>query len=127
MSKKRICLHIISILILVVPNLVFLICNHKLLKDVNAISLTMIAIITLSIIGLGALTHVKLRGGIWTILIGLFVLALSNISFLSGIALIIEGVCISIDGYILKPLISKSKVKEFETNGGTITYTKEFK
>lgn len=127
MSKRRVLLHIISIIILVVPNLIFLICNHKLLKDINAISLTMIAIITLSIIGIGALTHIKLKGGIWAILIGLFVLAMSNISFLSGIALIIEGVGISIDGYILKPLILKTKTKEFEQHGGTITYTREFK
>lgn len=127
MKTKRIILHILSMAVLIVPNLIFLICNYKIIKEVNAISLTMVALITLSIIGIGALTHVKIEGGIWAILIGLFVLSMGNISIVAGIALIIEGVGIAIDGYILKPLIEKIKVKEFEGNGGTITYTREFK
>lgn len=127
MKTKRILLHILSMAVLIIPNLVFLICNYNVIKEVNAISLTMVALITLSIIGIGALTHVKIKGGIWAILIGLFVLSMGNISIVAGIALIIEGAGIAIDGYILKPLIEKIKVKEFEGNGGTITYTREFK
>lgn len=127
MKTKRIILHILSIAFLTIPNLIFLACNYKIIKEVNAISLTMVALITLSIIGIGALTHVKIKGGIWAILIGVFVLAMGNISVVAGIALIIEGAGIALDGYLFKPLIEKIKVKEFEGNGGTITYTREFK
>lgn len=127
MNKKRIVYHILSIFFLTVPNLVYLLCNFNVLKETNIISLTMVAMLILSVIGIGALTHIKLKAGIWTILVGLFMLIMSNISLIGAVALIIEGGGMVIDGYVFKPLIDKSKVKEFEENGGTITYTKEFK
>ena len=127
MNKKRIIYHILSIFFLTVPNLVYLLCNFNVLKETNIISLTMVAMLILSVIGIGALTHVKLKAGIWIILVGLFMLIMSNISLIGAVALIIEGGGMVVDGYIFKPLIDKSKVKEFEENGGTITYTKEFK
>lgn len=127
MSKKRFALHAASMSILSVPNLVYLGCNYEILQEANAIALTMTALITLSIVGLGALTHIKANGGIWVALIGVFILSLSNISYIAGIALLIEGGGIAIDGYAIKPLIIKEKVKELKENGESVTYTTELK
>lgn len=127
MSKRRMLLHTASMITLIAPNTIYLFCNFDVLKEANAISLTMVAILTLSVIGVGTITHVKVKGGVWALLIGLFILALSNIAYVAGMALIIEGAGVALDGYVFKPLIEKSKIREFESNGRTITYTKEFK
>ena len=57
-------------------------------------------------------------------IVGAFILALSNISYVAGIALIIEGVGLVIDGYILRPAIVNAKTKELEANGKQVTYTR---
>ena len=125
MSKKRIALHTLSVSILTAPNLVYLLCNVEVLKEANAIALTMTALLVLSIVGLGALAHFKPKSGIWVLLIGIFVLSLSNISYIAGMALIIEGSGLVVDGYGIEPLILKQKIKELQQNGQSVTYTKE--
>lgn len=125
MKKKRILLHILSISLLVAPNLIYLICNLSLFKEAHALALTMVAILVLCVVGLGALLHFKAKAGIWTMIIGAFVLAMSNISYVAGIALIIEGIGLALDGYLIKPLIIKAKIKELEADGKSITYTRE--
>lgn len=125
MSKKRLWLHIASLTFLTVPNLTYLGINFDILKEANAIALTMTAILVLAIVGVGTLAHIKTNAGVWVTLIGVFILALSNISYLAGMALIIEGGGVAVDGYVFKPLIAKQKIKEIESNGGTVTYTKE--
>lgn len=127
MSKKRAWLHTASISLLTAPNIIYLSCNFNILKEANAIALTMTAMLVLSIVGLGALAHFKANSGIWVTLIGVFILSLSNIAWIAGIALIIEGVGLAIDGYVLKPLITKAKIKELENNGEKVTYTREIK
>lgn len=127
MSKKRLGLTAGAYSTLIVPNLIYLGCNVDILKEANAIALTMTAVLVLAIVGVGALTHIKMNSGIWVLLIGVFILALSNISYIAGYALIIEGVGISADGYIFKPLIQKQKLKELEENGKSVTYTTEVK
>lgn len=127
MSKKRALLHTASIGLLTAPNLVYLGVNFDLLREANVIALSMTAMLILSVVGVGALTHIKANGGVWVTLIGVFILALSNISYVAGVALIIEGGAIAIDGYVMKPLILKTKTEEIEKNGGTVTYTREIK
>lgn len=127
MSKKRAWLHTASIGLLTAPNIIYLSCNFDILREANAIALTMSAMLVLSIVGLGALAHFKANSGIWVTLIGVFILSLSNIAWVAGIALIIEGVGLAIDGYVLKPLITKTKIKELEDNGKQVTYTREIK
>lgn len=127
MSKTRIWLNIGAYSTLIVPNLIYLGCNVQVLQEANAIALTMTAMLVLAIVGLGALTHIKMNSGIWVLMIGIFILSLANIAYIAGIALIIEGISIGIDGYVFKPLITKQKVKELENNGRTITYTREIK
>lgn len=127
MSKKRALLNTASISLLTAPNLVYLGCNFEVLRDANIVALSLTAMLILSIVGVGALTHIKANGGVWVTLIGVFILALSNISYIAGYALIIEGGGIAIDGYVLKPLILKTKAEEIEKNGGTVTYTREIK
>lgn len=123
MGKKRLALHSISIGTLTAPNFIYLVCNFDILKEANVIALTMTALLVLSIVGLGALAHFKANAGIWVTLIGVFILALSNVSYIAGFALIIEGSGLAIDGYVLKPLITKAKVEELKQNGETVTYT----
>ena len=127
MSKKRIALHGLSISLLSIPNLVYLGCNFSIIKEANAVALSMTALLILSIVGLGALVHFKANGGIWCALIGIFILSLSNIAYVAGIALIVEGAGISIDGYLIQPLILKEKIKELEENGQSVTYTANLK
>ena len=127
MSKKRAWLHTASIGILTAPNIIYLSCNFNILREANAIALTMTAMLVLSIVGLGALAHFKANSGIWVTLIGVFILSLSNIAWVAGIALIIEGGGLAIDGYVLKPLITKTKIEELEDNGKQVTYTREIK
>lgn len=127
MSKKRAILHGISMLVLTAPNLTYLGLNFDILKEANAISLTMTALLVLSVIGIGAVTHIKTNGGVWCALIGIFVVSLSNIAYVAGIALIIEGVGVASDHYIFKPLIEKEKIKELKRNGESVTYTTEIK
>ena len=127
MSKKRIWMHTASISLLTAPNLIYLGCNFNVLKEANAIALTMTALLVLSIVGLGALAHFKTNAGVWVTLIGVFILALSNIAYVAGTALIIEGVGIAIDGYAIKPLILNAKTEELKANGQSITYTREIK
>lgn len=127
MSKKRIALHGLSISLLSIPNLTYLGCNFSVIKEANAVALSMTALLILSVVGLGALVHFRADGGIWCALIGIFILSLSNIAYIAGIALIIEGAGISIDSYVIKPLILKEKVKELEANGQSVTYTANIK
>ena len=127
MSKKRAWLHTASIGILTAPNIIYLSCNFNILREANAIALTMTVMLVLSIVGLGALAHFKAKSGIWVTLIGVFILSLSNIAWVAGIALIIEGGGLAIDGYVLKPLITKTKIEELENNGKQVTYTREIK
>lgn len=124
MSKKRLLLHSLSIATLTAPNGIYLACNYDILKEANVVALTMTALLILSIIGLGALAHFKANKGIWVTLIGIFVLSLSNISYVAGIALIIEGGGLAIDGYVLNPLIVNTKMKELENAGKQVTYTR---
>lgn len=125
MSKRRKWLHAGSISLLTVPNLVYLICNGDVLKEANTIALTMTALLVLSVMGLGALAHFKANGGVWATLIGIFVLALSNIAYVAGVALIIEGAGLMVDGYVFKPLIRQAKIKELEDSGKQVTYTRD--
>lgn len=125
MSKRRKWLNVGSVALLTVPNLVYLICNGDILREANTIALTMTALLVLSVVGLGALAHFKANGGVWTTLIGIFILALSNIAYVAGVALIIEGAGLLIDGYVLKPLIRQAKIKELEDSGKQVTYTRD--
>ena len=125
MSKRRKWLHAGSISLLTIPNLVYLICNGEVLKEANTIALTMTALLVLSVVGLGALAHFKANGGVWATLIGIFVLALSNIAYVAGVALVIEGVGLMVDGYVFKPLIRQAKIKELEDSGKQVTYTRD--
>lgn len=127
MSKKRLIMHSLSISLLTAPNLIYLLCNVQVLREANAIALTMTALLVLSIVGLGALAHFKANAGVWVTLIGIFILSLSNIAYVAGIALIIEGGGLAIDGYIIKPQITKIKIKELEASGKQITYTRDIK
>lgn len=123
MSKKRIWLHVASLLILSVPNLVYLGVNFDILKEANTIALTMSALLILAVVGVGVLAHMKVNGGVWALLIGIFVLSLSNIAYVAGFALIIEGAGLALDGYVFKPLIEKQKIKELKEKGENVTYT----
>lgn len=127
MSKKRLWLNIGAYATLIAPNLIYLGFNVQVLKEANAIALTMTAMLVLAIVGLGALTHVKMSSGVWVTLIGVFILALSNIAYIAGVALIIEGGSIAVDSYVFKPLITKQKIKELEENGKQVTYTTDIK
>lgn len=123
MSKKRIWLHVTSILILSAPNLIYLGLNFEILKEANTIALTMSALLILAVVGVGVLAHMKVNGGVWALLIGIFVLSLSNIAYIAGFALIIEGAGLALDGYVFKPLIEKQKIKELKEKGENVTYT----
>lgn len=125
MSKKRIWLHTTSILILSVPNLTYLGFNFDILKEANAIALTMSALLILAVVGVGVLAHIKLNSGVWALLIGIFVLALSNVAYIAGFALIIEGAGLALDGYVFKPLIKKAKIQELKDKGENVTYTEQ--
>ena len=125
MSKKRLAWHSLSVAILTVPNFTYLLCNFQVLKEANAIALTLSALLILSVVGLGYLAHFKPKSGIWVTLIGIFILSLSNISYIAGIALIIEGSGLAVDGYAIQPQIVKQKIKELEENGKQVTYTTE--
>lgn len=125
MSKTRIFYHVMATSILTAPNLVYLGLNFDILKEANAISLTMTALLIMAVVGVGAMTHLKVNGGIWALLIGIFILALSNIAYIAGVALMIEGAGVALDGYVFKPLIQKQKEKELERSGKSITYTKQ--
>ena len=125
MSKKRIWLHVTSILILSVPNLTYLGFNFDILKEANAIALTMSALLILAVVGVGVLAHIKFNSGVWALLIGIFVLALSNVAYIAGFALIIEGAGLALDGYVFKPLIKKAKIQELKDKGENVTYTEQ--
>lgn len=125
MSRKRIWLHTTSILILSVPNLTYLGFNFDILKEANAIALTMSALLILAVVGVGVLAHIKFNSGVLALLIGIFVLALSNVAYIAGFALIIEGAGLALDGYIFKPLIKKAKIQELKDKGENVTYTEQ--
>ena len=127
MKKRIFWMHTLSASLLSVPNLVYMGCNVQILQEANAIALTMTAMLVLSIVGLGMLTHIHINAGVWVTLIGVFILALSNISYIAGIALIIEGSAIAIDSTVLKPSILKLKTEELKKNGESVTYTREIK
>lgn len=127
MSKKRAILTTSAVGVLTAPNLIYLGCNFNVLKEANAVALSMTALLILAIVGLGTLAHFKANKGIWIILIGIFILSLSNIAYVAGIALLIEGTGLAFDGYVLDPLILKEKLRELEANGEHVTYTREVK
>lgn len=121
---KKFLLELTSFIVLVVPNLIYLLTKIDVIKETHAIALTMVAMVVLSVIGLGVLLHFKFNIGVWMVIIGAFVLALSNISYVAGVALLIEGLGLTIDGYVMKPLRIRIKVKELEKDGKSITYTR---
>lgn len=127
MKKKQVLFHTLSVSVLSVPNLIYMGCNVEILKEANAVALTMTAMLVLSIVGLGMLTHIRVNTGVWVTLIGVFILALSNISYVAGIALVIEGSAIAVDTMVLKPQILKLKTEELKQNGESVTYTREIK
>lgn len=127
MSKKRVLLHAGSLTSLIVPNLIYMGCNVEVLKEANAIALTMTGLLILSIVGLGALAHFKTNIGVWCAIIGVFILSLANVAYVAGIALIIEGGGLALDGYVFKPLLTKQKMEELKQDGEQITYTREIK
>ena len=127
MSKKRAILTTSAVGVLTAPNLIYLGCNFNVLKEANAVALSMTALLILAIVGLGTLAHFKANKGIWIILIGIFILSLSNIAYVAGIALLIEGTGLAFNGYVLDPLILKEKLRELEANGEHVTYTREVK
>lgn len=127
MSKKRIWLHTASIGFLTAPNMIYLGCNFDILKEANTIALTMTAMLVLSIVGLGSLAHFKANSGVWVTVIGIFILSLSNIAWIAGMALLIEGGGLVVDGYLFRPLLEEIKLKELEKSGRKITYTREIK
>lgn len=127
MSKKRAILTTSAVGVLTAPNLIYLGCNFNVLKEANAVALSMTALLILAVVGLGTLAHFKANKGIWIILIGIFILSLSNIAYVAGIALLIEGTGLAFDGYVLDPLILKEKLRELEANGEHVTYTREVK
>lgn len=122
--KKKVLLQTASISLLTIPNLIYMICNLTVLKEANVIALSMVSLLVLAIIGLGALVHFKVKMGIWIMIIGIFVLIMSNISYVGGIALIIEGFGLALDAYLIRPLIVREKIKELEANGKSVTYTR---
>lgn len=122
--RKTVLLHTISILSLSIPNLGYLIFNHDVLSEAHAVTLSMVIMVVLSIIGLGSLCHFKIKAGVWITIVGAFILALSNISYVAGTALIIEGIGLIADGYLIKPAIINAKTKELEANGKQVTYTR---
>ena len=124
MDKKKLFLEITSIAMLTIPNLIYMLCNINVFKEAHVIALTMLSLIILSIIGLGVLAHFKVKAGIWIIIIGIFMLIMSNLSYVGGIAMIIEGIGLALDSYLIRPLIIKEKIKELEANGKSITYTR---
>lgn len=124
MSKKILLLHILSLALLIVPNLVYLICNLNVFKEAHAIALTMVAMVILSCIVIGALLHFRFNMGVWLAIIGAFVLALANISYVAGIGLLIEGIGLIVDGYFIKPIIVNLRTKELEEHGKQVTYTR---
>lgn len=124
MSKKILLLHILSLALLIVPNLIYLICNLNVFKEAHAIALTMVAMVILSCIVIGALLHFRFNMGVWLAIIGAFVLALANISYVAGIGLLIEGIGLIVDGYFIKPVIVNLKTKELEEHGKQVTYTR---
>lgn len=123
-NKRKIFLELASMCFLVLPNLIYMCCNLKAFKEAHVIGLTMVGMLVLSIIGLGALVHFKVKAGIWIMVIGIFILMLSNISYIGGIALIIEGIGLTFDAYLIRPLIIREKIKELEANGKSVTYTR---
>ena len=125
LNKKTILLHILSLITITLPNLIYIICNNKVFKETHYLALTMIAMLVLAIIGLGALIHFKVKTGVWITILGIVILVMSNISYVAGIALIIEGICLTLDSLIFKPLITAEKIKELEANGKSVTYTKQ--
>ncbi len=127
MSKKRAILTTSAVGVLTAPNLIYLGCNFNVLKEANAVALSMTALLILAVVGLGTLAHFKANKGIWIILIGIFILSLSNIAYVAGVALLIEGTGLAFDGYVLDPLILKEKLRELEANGEHVTYTREVK
>lgn len=122
--KKKVLLQTASISLLTIPNLIYMLCNLTVLKEANVIALSMVSLLVLAIIGLGALVHFKVKIGIWIMIIGIFVLIMSNISYVGGIALIIEGFGLALDAYLIRPLIVREKIKELEANGKSVTYTR---
>lgn len=117
-------LHLISMSLLIIPNLIYLVCNLSVFKEAHAVALTMVSMVIISCITIGALLHFKFNMGVWLAIIGAFVLALSNISYVAGIALIIEGLGLMIDGYFIKPIIIAIKTRELEQHGKQVTYTR---
>ena len=127
MSKKRAILTTSAVGVLTAPNLIYLGCNFNVLQEANVVALSMTALLILAIVGLGTLAQFKANKGIWVLLIGIFILSLSNIAYIAGTALIIEGAGLAFDGYVLDPLIIKEKMKELEDDGKHVTYTREIK
>lgn len=127
MSKKRLFYHAMSMSLLTVPNITYLGLNFDVLKEANVIALTMTALLVLAVVGIGVMAHVKTNAGVWAMLIGMFVLSLSNISYIAGIALLIEGGGMCLDGYVFKPQIKKEILKELKEHGESVTYTTTIK
>jgi hypothetical protein len=114
---------VISYLVTIVPVAIYNLVNYKAFENISAIKLTFTGLITLSMIGLAALTKMKKKTGVWVFVIGAILAILGEISGQIGYSLLMIGGSMLLDQFVFSKIAKIYKVRWYNETGRQITYT----
>lgn len=122
--KKYILFSILGFIVMIVPVLIYNLCNWNAFVDITATKFTFTFLIALSMLGLAALTKTKKKTFVWLMVIGVMLAIFGTAGVQIGCSLLIIGSSMIIDQFVLNKLALKYKEAWYNESGRTITYTR---
>lgn len=114
----------LSYILLLVPILVYSICNVDKLTKNNVIGLSLAGFIILSLVLLAVLVKIKVKAGVWLCIVAIVLLVMQDITAVLGYGLLCVGGGLILSEYIMKPITEHYKEAYYKDEGKTITYSK---
>lgn len=124
--KKQLLFQTIGYAIMVIPVAIYNIANFDMFTKVSQLKLSFSFVIALSMISMAFLTKVKQKAGIYTIIAGVFLALLGEISTQIGWNILIIGIANTIDTLIFNKLANHYKEGYYADTGRQVIYSREF-
>ena len=122
-KKKYWIMQAVSIIVILTPIIVFASVSGGSLTGKQWLGLTMSGLIILSLVLLALMIKVKIRAGVWLLMTACVMLVLQNLGYILGMGLLMVGLGLTIDAYLIRPLILKYKRGMLKDNGETVTFS----
>lgn len=124
-KRKYIATIIIEFIVLIFPLLIYAIFNAKNFTKETTIGLSITGVIIIAILGIVLMCKVKLKGGVYILITAIIILILQDITTVLGTGLLIGGISLSIDGYIINPVKQYYKGMYYDSTGRKVVYSKK--